>query len=73
MIILDIVEMHQLKLSLGLTHTINHQDFNEKLSRKSDLLWEMKKIFEDLHIEYHLQPQDIILHTGTNNFPITYS
>lgn len=64
--------MHQLKLSLGLTHTINHQDFGEKMSRKSDLLWEMKKIFEDLHIDYHLQPQDIILHTGTNNLPITY-
>ncbi|CAK9195333.1 unnamed protein product [Sphagnum troendelagicum] len=71
LIILDIVEMHQLLLSLGLTHTINHQDFGEKMSRKSDLLWEMKKIFEDLHIDYHLQPQDIILHTGTNNFPIT--
>ncbi|CAK9195583.1 unnamed protein product [Sphagnum troendelagicum] len=72
LIILDIVEMHQLLLSLGLTHTINHQDFGEKMSRKSDLLWEMKKIFEDLHIDYHLQPQDIILHKGTNNFPITY-
>ncbi|CAM6041466.1 unnamed protein product [Sphagnum compactum] len=72
LIILDIVEMHQLKLSLGLTHTINHQEYDEKMSRKSDLLWEMKKIFEDLHIDYHLQPQDVILHTGTNNFPITY-
>lgn len=59
MVVVDLVEMHQLKLSLGLSHTMNYQDMGEIVNRKSDLMWEMKRLFEELGIEYHLPPQEV--------------
>lgn len=59
MLVLDLVEVNKMKLCLGLSHTMNHQDFGEKVSRRSDLLWEMKKLFEELNIEYHLPTQEV--------------
>lgn len=54
MFIMDLDNAGKMKLSLNLTHTMNYQDFEEKVSRRSDLLWEMKKNLEALSIEYHL-------------------
>lgn len=60
-------EINKLKLSLGLSHTMNHQDYGEKVARKSELLWEMRKIFEELGIAYHLPTKEVYCH---KNLPI---
>ncbi len=60
----DAEEINKLKLSLGLSHTMNHQDYGEKVARKSELLWEMRKIFEELGIAYHLPTKEVYCHTN---------
>lgn len=57
------MEGGKLKLSLGLSHTMNHQNFGEKVARRSDLMWELKRIFEELAIEYILPPQQVHVKT----------
>ncbi|CAM6034245.1 unnamed protein product [Sphagnum compactum] len=63
----DVEEINKLKLSLGLSHTMNYQDYGEKVARKSELLLEMKKIFEEMGIGYHLPTKEVYCHT---NVPI---
>ncbi|CAK9234871.1 unnamed protein product [Sphagnum troendelagicum] len=67
LLVVDVEEINKLKLSLGLSHTMNHQDYGEKVARKSELLWEMRKIFEELGITYHLPTKEVYCHT---NLPI---
>jgi len=52
-------ETGRLELVLGLTHTMNYQNFGEKVARRSELILEMKRLFEDLKIDYHLPPQEV--------------
>jgi hypothetical protein len=65
--VVDVEEINKLKLSLGLSHTMSYQDYGEKVERKSELLWEMRKIFEELGIAYHLPTKEVFCHT---NIPI---
>ena len=58
-----VAESGKLQLSLGLSHTMNHQNFGEKVARRSELMWEMKRLFEELAIEYHLPPQEMHVKT----------
>nr|XP_024379968.1 mechanosensitive ion channel protein 5-like isoform X2 [Physcomitrium patens] len=51
----------KLKLVVGLSHTMNYHNIGEKVARKSQLILEMKKGFEEIGIEYHLPPQDVHL------------
>ncbi len=68
--VVDLSEGGKMKLSLGLSHTMNYQDFGEKVARRSELIWELKRLFEELKIEYHLPPQEVHLRTLTNlNLP----
>lgn len=55
----DIVDMNKIKMALYVTHTINFQNTAERGSRRSDLVLELKKIFEELSIIYHLLPQEV--------------
>lgn len=55
----EIENMSKMKMALYVTHTINFQNAGEKGSRRCDLMWELKKIFEDLGTSYHLLPQDV--------------
>lgn len=55
----DIVDMNKIKMVLYVTHTINFQNIAEKGSRRSDLILELKKMFEELGITYNLLPQDV--------------
>ncbi|KAL8166576.1 hypothetical protein V2J09_008075 [Rumex salicifolius] len=55
----EIENMDKMKMALYVNHTINFQNAGEKGSRKCDLMWELKKIFEDLEINYHLLPQEV--------------
>ncbi|KAK7386815.1 hypothetical protein VNO78_27152 [Psophocarpus tetragonolobus] len=49
----------KLKLCLSVQHTINHQNYGERNIRITELLLELKKIFEIHDVKYHLLPQEI--------------
>ena len=57
----DIVNINQMNIGVYVTHTINFQNPERTNIRRSDLLLELKKIFEELHIKYHLLPQEVHL------------
>ncbi|GKU95917.1 hypothetical protein SLEP1_g9214 [Rubroshorea leprosula] len=57
----EIGRMNKLKMALSVQHTINHQNYGERCSRITELILELKKIFENLGIEYHLLPQEVHL------------
>ncbi|KAJ7513409.1 hypothetical protein O6H91_24G005900 [Diphasiastrum complanatum] len=59
MVVREIENMNKMTMSLWLQHTMNHQDSGEKWIRRSDLILEMKKYFQELGIEYQLLPQDV--------------
>lgn len=63
LVVLDIAEGGRFQLSLGLTHTMNHQDFGEKVERRSDLMWEVKRLLEELQMEYRLPSQEVHVKT----------
>ncbi|KAE9587673.1 hypothetical protein Lal_00021888 [Lupinus albus] len=64
-IVKDIENVDKMKMALYVTHTINFQNYGEKNSRRSELVLELKKIFEDLKIKYNLLPQQVHLnHIG---------
>ncbi|XP_038985355.1 mechanosensitive ion channel protein 10-like [Phoenix dactylifera] len=70
-VVKDIVNVNKMNMALYVTHTMNHQNIVEKNSRRTDLVLEMKKIFEELSIQYHLLPQEIHLsYTGSTALPI---
>lgn len=60
-IVKDIVDLNKMKMALCVTHTINHQNYGERNIRITELILEMKRIFETLGIKYHLLPQEIHL------------
>ncbi|CAK9177102.1 unnamed protein product [Ilex paraguariensis] len=55
----EIEDVNKMKMGLYVTHTTNFQNYGEKSNRKSDLVLELKKIFEELGIKYHLLPQEV--------------
>ncbi|XWS49345.1 hypothetical protein CRYUN_Cryun13aG0155800 [Craigia yunnanensis] len=55
-IVKEIENLNKLKMSLCVQHTINHQNYGERSNRISELILELKKIFENLNIKYHLLP-----------------
>ncbi|XAR69187.1 hypothetical protein NMG60_11000677 [Bertholletia excelsa] len=55
----EIEDTNKMTLALGLQHTINHQNYGERSIRMSEVLVELKKIFESLGIKYHLPPQEL--------------
>ncbi|XP_022718669.1 mechanosensitive ion channel protein 10-like [Durio zibethinus] len=57
----EIENMDKMKVGLFVQHTMNHQNFGEKSARRSELVFELKKIFEALNIKYHLLPQEVHL------------
>ncbi|KAK7328880.1 hypothetical protein VNO77_23010 [Canavalia gladiata] len=57
----DIENVNKMQMGLYVTHTINFQNYGEKISRRSELVLELKKILEDLNIKYLLLPQEVHL------------
>ncbi|PSR99546.1 Mechanosensitive ion channel protein [Actinidia chinensis var. chinensis] len=55
----DVEDMNRLKISLWLSHRMNHQDMGERWVRRSLLVEEMNKIFRELDIEYRMLPLDV--------------
>ncbi|KAI9190920.1 hypothetical protein LWI28_000841 [Acer negundo] len=60
-VVKEIEDVNKMKLALYVNHTINFQNYGDKNSRRSELVLELKKIFEDLGIKYHLLPQEVRL------------
>jgi len=53
-----------MKMGLYVTHTMNFQNYEEKSNRRSALVFELKKIFEELGMKYCLLPQEIRIGYG---------
>ncbi|XP_028772183.1 mechanosensitive ion channel protein 10-like [Neltuma alba] len=60
-VVKNIENVNKMNMALYVTHTINFQNYGEKSSRRSELVLELKKIFQLLNINYHLLPQDVHL------------
>ncbi|PWA70204.1 mechanosensitive ion channel MscS, LSM domain protein [Artemisia annua] len=68
----EIENVNKMKMSLYVTHTINFQNHEEKSDRKSNLVLELKNIFEQLDIQYHLLPQEVLIrYVGSASPPAT--
>ncbi|KAF9670351.1 hypothetical protein SADUNF_Sadunf13G0059300 [Salix dunnii] len=68
LMVCEIENGKDLKLTLCVQHTMNHQNFGEKSNRRSDLVFELKKIFDNLGIQYHLLPQQVnVTHVNTSS------
>ncbi|KAF6157119.1 hypothetical protein GIB67_041580 [Kingdonia uniflora] len=70
-VVKEIVDVNKMHMALYMTHTMNHQNMGEKTNRRSDLVFELKKIFEDLTIKYHLLPQEVQLSNPAASTPRT--
>ncbi|XP_030489834.2 mechanosensitive ion channel protein 10 [Cannabis sativa] len=60
-VVLEIENVNKLKMALYPNHTINFQEYGERNRRRSELVMELKRIFEEIHIKYYLLPQTIHL------------
>ncbi|KAG8381766.1 hypothetical protein BUALT_Bualt05G0006800 [Buddleja alternifolia] len=60
-VVKEIENVNKIKMALFFNHTMNFQDFPEKSRRKTILVLEMKRIFEELNITYDLLPQEVHL------------
>ncbi|KAM3684906.1 hypothetical protein ACB094_11G080100 [Castanea mollissima] len=58
-IVKEIENVDKMKMALCVQHTMNHQNYGEKNSRRSELVLELKKIFENLGIKYNFLPQQV--------------
>lgn len=71
-VVKEIENVNKIKIALYCNHTMNFQEFGEKNNRRSALITELKKIFEELEINYSLLPQQVHLHhIGTESATLT--
>jgi len=67
----DILDVNKINMSLSVQHTMNFQNIREKNLRRSELVMELKRIFEEMSIRYHLLPQKVELtYVGPNPLPM---
>lgn len=60
-VVKEIENMNKIKMALFFNHTMNFQNFGEKNRRRTELILEMKKMFDELNIKYDLLPQEVHL------------
>lgn len=48
----EIEDVNKMKMGLYVTHTMNFQNYEEKSNRRSELVFELKKMFEELGINH---------------------
>ncbi|KAL2548550.1 Mechanosensitive ion channel protein 10 [Forsythia ovata] len=60
-VVKEIENVNKIKMALFFNHTMNFQDFSEKNRRRTELVLEIKKFFEELNIGYDLLPQQVHL------------
>jgi hypothetical protein len=63
------VEFGKLKLVLGFGHTMNYQNYGEKMTRKGQLILELKRHLEELGIEYYHPVQQLAVNLTSNTSP----
>ncbi|KAD2394120.1 hypothetical protein R6Q59_013144 [Mikania micrantha] len=68
-VVKEIENVNKIKMALYFNHTMNFQDFPEKNKRRSELVLEIKKLFEELKIKCNLLPQEVHLHTPETSVP----
>ncbi|XP_050218254.1 mechanosensitive ion channel protein 10-like [Mercurialis annua] len=62
----EIENVNKMRIALYVNHTINFQIATDRGNRRSDLVLELKKYFEELGIKYHLLPQEVrVTSTGS--------
>ncbi|KAK8645052.1 hypothetical protein V6N13_118908 [Hibiscus sabdariffa] len=55
-VVREIENVNKLKMALFCNHTMNFQDFREKNRRRTELVLELKRIFEELGKHLHFIP-----------------
>ncbi|MCL7047163.1 hypothetical protein MKW94_002720 [Papaver nudicaule] len=55
----QISTLDKLDMCLLVTHTMNYQNYLERQLRRTELIYELKNIFETLQIKYQLLPQQV--------------
>ena len=60
-VVKEIENVNKIKIALYTNHTMNFQDWAEKNRRRTKLVMELKRIFEELKINYNLLPQTVHL------------
>ncbi|XP_057957810.1 mechanosensitive ion channel protein 10-like [Malania oleifera] len=60
-VVKDIENVNKIKMAVYFNHTMNFQNFGEKTRRRSELVIELKRLFEELNIKYNLLPQEVRL------------
>ncbi|KAJ9168009.1 hypothetical protein P3X46_019588, partial [Hevea brasiliensis] len=58
---MEIEDVNKMKVALYVNHTINFHHIVKRGKRRPELVLEMKRIFEELKIEYNLLPQQVTL------------
>jgi mechanosensitive ion channel protein 4/5/6/7/8/9/10 len=67
----DILDVNKIDMALCVQHTMSFQNIREKSIRRSELVMELKKMFEEMSIQYHLLPQKVELsYAGPNPVPM---
>ncbi|KAF8040625.1 hypothetical protein BT93_B2752 [Corymbia citriodora subsp. variegata] len=61
LIVSEIENVNKIKMGLYVNHTMNFQDYGEKGRRRTELVMELKRIFDELNIRYNLLPQEVHL------------
>ncbi|KAJ4882980.1 Mechanosensitive ion channel protein 10 [Raphanus sativus] len=60
-VVKEIENMNKLKMALYSNHTITFQEYRERNIRRTEQSLAIKKMLEDLHIDYTLLPQQVLL------------
>ena len=60
-VVKEIENMNKLKMALYSNHTITFQEYRERNIRRTEQSLAIKKMLEDLHIDYTLLPQQVHL------------
>ncbi|XWS70197.1 hypothetical protein CRYUN_Cryun03dG0028000 [Craigia yunnanensis] len=68
-VVKEIENVNKLKMALYCNHTMNFQDFREKNRRRTELVIELKRIFEELGIRFNLLPQHVNLNQVNQDRP----
>ncbi|RZC47465.1 hypothetical protein C5167_040394 [Papaver somniferum] len=58
-VVRDVDDLNRLKISVWLTHRMNHQDMGERYVRRALVVEEMIKVLRELDIEYRMLPLDV--------------
>lgn len=72
-VVKEIENVNKIKMALFFNHTMNFQDFGEKVERRTELVLELKRILEELKIKCNLLPQQVQLLPETTTTTTTTS